>query len=232
VPEFQHGHNVYVETVKARFQDGCCWLEAGGGRRIFHDLEDGERELVQRATCVVACDCDVPSLAGHASVDHLVCGDLARLPFASNTFDFITCAMVVEHLKEPGTAIKELGRVLAPGGRLIIHTVNYWGYPTLLAQLSKMIPFGLRRRLIARITKRQEVDIFPTYYRCNTAGRMRRLLEQAGLKVEELRHESAGILFPRIMPAYLLEMLYIKLTLRPWFAGLRGQLLVTAVKPQ
>ena len=57
-----------MEYVKTRFTEGCRWLDAGGGRRIFHDLYDGERDLVTRARLVVAADGDLSSLAEHVSI--------------------------------------------------------------------------------------------------------------------------------------------------------------------
>ena len=47
LPAFKSGHTRYVEFVTDHFEDGCRWLDAGGGRRIFPDLYDGERELVR-----------------------------------------------------------------------------------------------------------------------------------------------------------------------------------------
>jgi hypothetical protein len=41
--------------------------------------------------------------------------------------------MVAEHLIRPDRTFRELARVLDRNGRLIVHTVNLWGYPTLLA---------------------------------------------------------------------------------------------------
>src|SRR5262249_35341703 len=158
------GHTAYVDYIKAHFRDGCRWLDAGGGRHIFPDLREGEKELVQRARMVVVCDGDFHSLKGHASVGNLIACDLARIPLPSHSMDFITCAMVVEHLSEPSACLGELARVLSKDGKLVIHTVNLWGYPVILATLSKLIPFRMRRRLIAKVTGRLEDDIFPTCY--------------------------------------------------------------------
>lgn len=47
-----------------------------------------------------------------------------ELPFASGTFGIIIIKHVVEHLPRPEQAIRELGRILAPGGVLILSTPN------------------------------------------------------------------------------------------------------------
>jgi SAM-dependent methyltransferase len=46
------------------------------------------------------------------------------LPFADGTFGVVVIKHVVEHLPHPGKAIIELGRVMAPGGALILATPN------------------------------------------------------------------------------------------------------------
>ena len=46
------------------------------------------------------------------------------LPFASGSFGVVVIKHVVEHLPHPAQAIAELGRVMAPGGALILATPN------------------------------------------------------------------------------------------------------------
>jgi SAM-dependent methyltransferase len=49
-----------------------------------------------------------------------------RLPFRDHRFDVIWCSEVLEHLFDPGFALQEMHRVLAPGGLLLV-TVPYHG---------------------------------------------------------------------------------------------------------
>ncbi|MGQ0636030.1 MAG: class I SAM-dependent methyltransferase [Planctomycetaceae bacterium] len=49
-----------------------------------------------------------------------VAGDLAQLPFADESFDCVTCGWVIEHLPDPRPGLRELSRVLQPGGRLLL----------------------------------------------------------------------------------------------------------------
>jgi Methylase involved in ubiquinone/menaquinone biosynthesis len=44
----------------------------------------------------------------------------------SDTFDVLLCSQVLEHISEPDKAIKEMARVLRPGGRLVL-TVPFLG---------------------------------------------------------------------------------------------------------
>lgn len=47
-----------------------------------------------------------------------------ELPFPSDAFGVVIIKHIVEHLPRPGKAIRELGRILAPGGALILSTPN------------------------------------------------------------------------------------------------------------
>jgi ubiquinone/menaquinone biosynthesis C-methylase UbiE len=49
-----------------------------------------------------------------------VAADLTRLPFADAIFDAVVCGWVLEHLPDPRPGLRELARVLRPGGRLLL----------------------------------------------------------------------------------------------------------------
>lgn len=58
-------------------------------------------------------------------------GDSERLPFASGSFDVVTCANSFHHYPHQGRAIAEMRRVLRPGGRLMLvdgHRDWPWGW--------------------------------------------------------------------------------------------------------
>lgn len=47
-------------------------------------------------------------------------GDAERLPFADGTFDAVICAELLEHVFDPRQVVREIRRVLRPGGRVLI----------------------------------------------------------------------------------------------------------------
>ncbi|MDE0802707.1 MAG: class I SAM-dependent methyltransferase [Acidimicrobiales bacterium] len=49
-----------------------------------------------------------------------VCLDITRLPLPDRSIDLIVCCHVLEHIRDDGAAIAELGRVLTPNGVAII----------------------------------------------------------------------------------------------------------------
>ena len=52
------------------------------------------------------------------------------LPFESNTFDCVFFGDIIEHLFDPESLLREVGRVLKPNGRLVISCPNiaYWRF--------------------------------------------------------------------------------------------------------
>lgn len=46
--------------------------------------------------------------------------DLKNLPFAAGAFDFVLCSHVLEHIRDDRAAIREMVRVLTPGGRAVV----------------------------------------------------------------------------------------------------------------
>lgn len=46
--------------------------------------------------------------------------DVAALPFASGSFDAVICSEVLEHVSDPRVAVREIARVLRPGGVALI----------------------------------------------------------------------------------------------------------------
>ncbi|SPE34721.1 Methyltransferase type 11 [Candidatus Sulfopaludibacter sp. SbA6] len=52
--------------------------------------------------------------------------DLSALPFRSGAFDAALHIVTIEHLREPGRALKEIARAVAPGGTLLIAAPHEW----------------------------------------------------------------------------------------------------------
>lgn len=51
-------------------------------------------------------------------------GDATKLPFSDNSFDIITSMDFLEHVDYPKDVVKEVSRVLKPGGLFFYHTFN------------------------------------------------------------------------------------------------------------
>jgi len=51
---------------------------------------------------------------------YFTAGDLSQIPFADNTFDAISCGYVLEYMPDAITGLREMARVLVPGGRIML----------------------------------------------------------------------------------------------------------------
>ena len=49
--------------------------------------------------------------------------DGARLPFCAQRFDFITCQYVLHHVQDKAALLREVWRVLRPGGRFVLSNI-------------------------------------------------------------------------------------------------------------
>lgn len=70
-------------------------------------------------------DSDPGAVAVAQELEHAVCVDLDEkpLPYDDESFDAVLAKDVLEHLRDPGRATRELFRVLRPGGVLVASVV-------------------------------------------------------------------------------------------------------------
>jgi ubiquinone/menaquinone biosynthesis C-methylase UbiE len=54
-----------------------------------------------------------------------------RLPFEDSSFDVVTMLAVLEHIENERQILKEIYRVLVPGGKLVITVPSIWSQPVL-----------------------------------------------------------------------------------------------------
>lgn len=79
----------------------------------------------------------------------LVRGDGTRLPFRNDAFDLAVCSQVLEHFEDSEGALREVGRVLKPGGSLILSLPVFPPGVALLARIlvrALLVIPALRRR--------------------------------------------------------------------------------------
>src|SRR5262249_61739061 len=112
-----------------------AWAE-GGGRVGGMDIDRGllglAREFAARASPGAAAGpMGAPpgvrasdSKAGTTGAPQWVCGDGCRLPFGDGRFDVVFCNSLLEHVPDWRAVLREIGRVLAPGGIAVVYTTN------------------------------------------------------------------------------------------------------------
>jgi SAM-dependent methyltransferase len=72
-------------------------------------------------------------------------GPVEALPVEDGSFDVVLCTQVLEHCDDPAQAVRELRRVLAPGGRVLASTHGVQVYHPSPQDLWRWTHEGLRR---------------------------------------------------------------------------------------
>jgi ubiquinone/menaquinone biosynthesis C-methylase UbiE len=101
-------------------------------------------------------------------------GDAEHLPFDDASFDTVVCALSLCTIPDPGAAIREMRRVLTPGGRLLLldHIRSTWP------------PIHAAQWLLERLTIRAAGEHF--------TRRQLPLLQAAGFEIVEVERLKAG----------------------------------------
>ncbi len=71
-------------------------------------------------------------------------GDIHHLDFADRSFELVLAVGVLPWLSEPEVAVREMERVLKPGGYLIVNIDNRWGLHRILDPITNFLLSGLR----------------------------------------------------------------------------------------
>lgn len=115
-----------ARTILGVHQAILSLLKSDEKKQIL-DLGAGEgalsEKLLSHGHIVTACDGDPEQF----KLTEITCQkvDLNKaFPFNNSEFDIVILGDVIEHLENPWHAIRESYRVLKPGGKLIISTVN------------------------------------------------------------------------------------------------------------
>ena len=101
--------NRYVESVAKSLPAGSSILDAGAGESVYKK---------KFSHCVYkAIDLAIgESRWNYSNLDYI--GPLHEMPIENDVFDAVLCTQVLEHLEWPRESVKEMHRVLKPGGRL------------------------------------------------------------------------------------------------------------------
>lgn len=120
----------WFPTYRARYLFVNDALASVGRAGRALDLGCGEgdvdRMLAGRCDELVSCDLNADDVAHARAVNHdlpnvtYLVEDAQATTFDDASFDLVVCLEVIEHVGEPSHLLREVGRVLRPGGKCIL----------------------------------------------------------------------------------------------------------------
>lgn len=129
-------------------------------QQLDHAMATAAREHAQGRLIDIGCGLKpyaplfAPYVTEHVGVDHpasphaLTSVDVVatayEIPLDSASFDVALLSEVLEHLEEPGRALKECARLLRPGGKLILTTPFVWVLHEEPRDYFRYSPHGIR----------------------------------------------------------------------------------------
>jgi SAM-dependent methyltransferase len=93
-------------------------LDVGAGPARYRRLFDGCDYKTQDFKKLTREQAQWSESIDYGDIDYI--SDITAIPVADESFDVVLCTEVLEHVPEPIDAIRELSRVLRPGGRLLL----------------------------------------------------------------------------------------------------------------
>jgi 2-polyprenyl-3-methyl-5-hydroxy-6-metoxy-1,4-benzoquinol methylase len=113
-------HVVFEQLLSDVSVEGMSLLDAGCGTGLF------SREAARRGARVISLDCGKNLLreTRRKGIDLLVAGDAARMPIRDGCFDIVLSSECIEHTPAPHDTVRELVRVLRPGGWMVVTCPN------------------------------------------------------------------------------------------------------------
>jgi SAM-dependent methyltransferase len=190
---------LFRERILTHLEPDKMVLDLGAGAGIVAAMNF--KGLVRRV-CGVDLD---PRVASNPMLDEGRVADAGEVPYPDQVFDVVFADNVVEHLAEPLVVLREVRRVLKPGGTFLFKTPNRAHY---MPTIARMTPHRFHQ-FVNRLRGRADMDTFPTLYRANTEAEIRRLGLLAGFDVISVeRIEGRPEYLRMTWPTYLLGAAY------------------------
>jgi SAM-dependent methyltransferase len=171
-----------------------------------------------------------PVVADNPSLDRSFVttpSELTGIP--DESVDLVISCSVLEHVSDPTALFEEVMRVLRPGGLFFAKTPNRFHYMPVIASAT---PTWFHK-MYNRWRGREEVDTFPTLYRLNSRGAVRKYAKAVGLEVERVWTVEGRPEYLRLTPpTYLAGMIYERTVNGLGLDAIKGVLLMRLRKPE
>ena len=196
----------HTYPIMFRVEQSHWWYT--GRRKILSDfVEEITREVTDRRPRILDVGCgtganllmlskygeaegvdiseDALAFCRERGLDKVRLGAGEKLPYDDATFDLVTALDVVEHMDDDLAGLREMRRVLRPGGRVLLFVPTF------------MFLWGLQ-------------DDVSNHRRRYRLPELRRVLEQAGFEIERTTYANITFFLPILVMRQLMRLTGIK----------------------
>ena len=198
---YQTPDDIYEQTICNLVTAGTDWLDVGCGRDLFPHNQKTAEILAARCGSLTGID-PSPNILENELLHHRY--QCMPEDFSPGLrYDLITLRMVAEHITNPMQLTGALSRLIRPGGKVLIYTVNKWSPVSLIAAVT---PVGFHHAVKSIIWNTEEKDTFPTAYRMNTRKALLHAFQNAGFREAEFRYLDDARTFQNFKLLNILEL--------------------------
>ena len=213
---------LFREHVLTVLTPSMVILDLGAGAGIV-------KQMNFLGQCARVCGVDLdPRVMNNPYLDEAHISNAENIPYDSSTFDLVVADNVMEHLAHPEEVLREIHRVLKPGGHLLFKTPNKWHYMPCIARVTPL----WFHRYFNKIRNREMEDTFPTVYKLNSTKDVMRLANSCGYNVDKMtlvENRPEYLRFSAL--TYFIGMLYERaVTYLPGLSWLRILLIAQLTK--
>jgi ubiquinone/menaquinone biosynthesis C-methylase UbiE len=145
---------------------------------------DGRVAALDLNPAMLAVASELPAVEG-APIEWVE-GDAQALPFAEASFDVVCCQLGLQFFPDRERALREMKRVLVPGGRAV---VMVW------REIDHAPGFAVLAAALGRTISADAEELMRAPFALGDAGELSRLLESAGLRDRAIRAEIGNVRF-------------------------------------
>jgi SAM-dependent methyltransferase len=170
-----HVFMVSAQAVAARSR---VVAEVGCGRGALGDVDHpggAWQDLRGESRTVIGIDIEDTGAQNPVIDEFRLIVDDGRWPLEDASVDLAVSDFVLEHVTDPEDFVRELARVLRPGGVFIARTISRH---SVLAAAARVVPNDHHAKALERLQPgREERDVFRTAYKMNTRKHLARLFD-------------------------------------------------------
>lgn len=196
----------YFGWVRENLADNYTIVDVGGGRG-WH-LASERRKFT--GLKLIAVDPSEEQLRYNKDADEKIIfamGTDERVPIEDNSADIVTSHMVVEHISNNDYTMREISRILKPGGKFICAIPNKFA---LFAVINQMLPNWLARKILFTLRpETREGHGFKAYYDRTYYPAMQKLLARYGFVGTKFAFTyNQSIYFAFFLPFGLISLMW------------------------